>query len=53
MSRWKDLGVADEVRFDILDLWNNASSVGIYHGNFGSTVLPSAASMYKFVPQHD
>jgi len=44
------LGVAPTARFDVLDLWDGARSIGLHTGSLNATVNPTSAVMYKLVP---
>lgn len=45
------LGVAPTAKFDVLDLWDRARSIGVHTGSIKATVNSTAAVMYKLIPQ--
>merc|ERR1712130_30454 len=47
---FKSLGVSSKQKFNILDLWDDAHSIGVHEGSVTATVNPTAAVMYKLIP---
>ena len=44
------VGAAAGAKFDVLDLWADAHSIGVHTDSLSATLAPSSAAMYKLVP---
>ena len=47
--RWSDLGVANETEFAVLDVWNDATSIGTFNSALTVEVPKASARMFTLV----
>ena len=47
---WKDLGVAEDLKMKVRDVWKKEALPGVYQGSFTAMVNPHDTALFRLSP---